>query len=145
MNTKPQIEHPRIGLLIDGEWIYDRPPVCNIENPSTEQILGQGPKATPEDLQRSLESSVRGLQVWRKTPPSERAAITRRAAAPVRQRAAYIAPIFTLELGKTIKESLAEIERSATFLDWDSEEIRRVYARIVPTDPPLRHQVRFNK
>lgn len=141
MSTKPQIEYPRIGLLIDGEWIYDRPPVCNVENPSTEQILGQVPRATPEDLQSALESSARGFEVWRKTPPSERAAIMRRAAALVRQRAADIAPIFTLELGKTIKESLAEIERSATFLDWDSEEIRRVYGRIVPTDPPIQQYV----
>ena len=126
MNTKPKYQYPRIGLLIDGEWIYDRSPVCNVENPSDEQILGQVPKATPEDLQRALESSARGFEVWRKTPPSERAAIMRRAAALVRQRAADIAPIFTLELGKTLKESLAEIEWSATFLDWDAEEIRRV-------------------
>ena len=65
----------------------------------------------------------------------------RRAAALVRQRAQDIAPIFTMELGKTINESLAEIERSATFLDWDSEEIRRLYGRIVPTDPPIQQFV----
>ena len=38
-------------------------------------------------------------------------------------------------------ESLAEIERSATFLDWDAEEIRRLYGRIVPTDPPIQQFV----
>ena len=54
----------------------------------------------------------------------------RRAATLVRQRAADIAPIFTLEQGKTLSESLAEIERSATFLSWDAEEIRRLYGRI---------------
>ena len=141
MSGRPEYAYPRIGLLIDGEWIYDRPPVCNVENPSDESIIGQVPKATSQDLQNALESSARGFEIWRKTPPSERAAIMRRAAALVRQRANDIAPIFTMELGKTIKESLAEIERSATFLDWDSEEIKRLYGRIVPTDPPIQQFV----
>ncbi|RUW78889.1 MULTISPECIES: NAD-dependent succinate-semialdehyde dehydrogenase [unclassified Mesorhizobium] len=141
MNVKAKPIYPRIGLLIDGEWIYDRPPVCDVENPSDESILGQVPKATAEDLQNALKSSARGFEVWRKTPPSERAAIMHRAAAVVRERAAEIAPIFTLEQGKTLSESLAEIERSATFLDWDAEEIRRLYGRIVPTDPPIQQFV----
>lgn len=138
---KSKTVYPPIGLLIDGEWIYDRPPVCEVENPSDESILGQVPKATAQDLQDALQSSSRGFEVWRKTPPSERTAIMRRAAALVRQRAAEIAPIFCLELGKTVRECLAEIERSATFLDWDAEEIRRLYGRIVPTDPPLQQFV----
>ena len=141
MNSAPKPIYPKIGLLIDGEWIYDRPAQCDIENPSDESILGQVPKASATDLQNALASSARGFEVWRKTPPSERAAIMRRAAALVRQRAKDIAPIFTMELGKTINESLAEIERSATFLDWDSEEIRRMYGRIVPTDPPIQQFV----
>src|SRR3954451_11824299 len=141
MNDKHQYSYPRIGLLIDGEWIYDRPPLCDVENPSDETILGQVPRASQRDLQNALESSARGFEIWRKTPPSERAAIMRRTAALVRERAAEIAPIFTLELGKTLSESFAEIERSATFLDWDAEELRRFYGRIVPTDPPLQQFV----
>ncbi|MFT2215073.1 NAD-dependent succinate-semialdehyde dehydrogenase [Rhizobium giardinii] len=141
MQDKQQYQYPRIGLLIDGEWIYDRERLCDVENPSDESILGHVPKATAKDLQDALNSSRRGFDVWRKTPPSERAAIMRRAAALVRERAAEIAPIFTMELGKTIAESLAEIERSATFLDWDAEELRRLYGRIVPTDPPIQQFV----
>jgi len=141
MTDTPRYSYPRIGLLIDGEWIYDRPTLCDVENPSDETILGRVPKASPQDLQNALESSARGFEIWRKTPPSERAALMRRAAALVRERAAAIAPIFTLELGKTLSESLAEIERSATFLDWDAEELRRMYGRIVPTDPPIQQYV----
>ncbi|TGR22983.1 MULTISPECIES: NAD-dependent succinate-semialdehyde dehydrogenase [unclassified Mesorhizobium] len=141
MSDKPNHPYPPIGLLIDGEWIYDRPALCDVENPSDESILGQVPKATAKDLQNALESSTRGFEVWRRTPPTERAAIMRRAAGLVRERAADIAPIFTMELGKTLSESLAEIERSATFLDWDAEEIRRLYGRIVPTDPPIQQFV----
>lgn len=141
MQDKQQYQYPRIGLLIDNEWIYDRESLCDVENPSDESTLGQVPKATAQDLENALESSRRGFEIWRKTPPSERAAIMRRAAALVRTRAGDIAPIFTMEQGKTLSESLAEIERSATFLDWDAEELRRLYGRIVPTDPPIQQFV----
>ncbi|KQV22166.1 NAD-dependent succinate-semialdehyde dehydrogenase [Rhizobium sp. Root1203] len=141
MTDKEQYTYPKIGLLIDGEWIYDREALCEVENPSDETILGQVPKASAQDLQNALASSARGFEVWRKTPPTERAAVMRRAAALVRQRAKEIAPIFTAESGRTYGEVLAEIERSATFLDWDSEEIRRLYGRIVPTDPPIQQFV----
>ncbi|UIJ97447.1 NAD-dependent succinate-semialdehyde dehydrogenase [Rhizobium leguminosarum] len=141
MTDKQQCTYPKIGLLIDGEWIYDREALCDVENPSDESILGQVPKATARDLQNALESSARGFETWRRTPPTARAAVMRRAAALVRERAKDIAPIFTAESGRTYAEVLAEIERSATFLDWDSEEIRRLYGRIVPTDPPIQQFV----
>jgi succinate-semialdehyde dehydrogenase / glutarate-semialdehyde dehydrogenase len=88
MNAK-QYTYPPIGLLIDGEWIYDRPKLCDVENPSDESIIGHVPKASAQDLQNALESSARGFEVWRKMPPSERAVIMRRAAVLVRQRADF--------------------------------------------------------
>ncbi|QLH13009.1 NAD-dependent succinate-semialdehyde dehydrogenase [Paracoccus pantotrophus] len=141
MTDKSSVTYPRIGLLIDGEWIYDRPTLCEVENPSDEAIIGTVPKASPQDLQAALAAAERGFQTWRRTPTSQRAALLRRAAALVRERAAEIAPIFTLEQGKTVQESLGEIERSATFLDWDAEEAIRIYGRVVPTDPPVQQTV----
>jgi len=141
MSNSKEITYPRIGLLIDGEWIYDRTALCEVENPSNEAIIGTVPKATAADLQAALASSARGFEVWRRMPPSQRAAIMRRAAALVRERAEAIAPIFVLESGRTLAEVRAEIERSATFLDWDSEEIKRIYGRIVPTDAPIQQFV----
>lgn len=139
--TRPAIDYPRIGLLIDGAWIHDREKLCDVENPSDESLIGWVPKATAEDLEAALASSARGFEIWSRTPPSERAALMRRAAALVRERAEAIAPIFVLESGRTLAEVRAEIERSATFLDWDSEEIRRMYGRIVPTDAPIQQFV----
>ncbi len=141
MTDLSQTPYPRIGLLIDGVWIYDRPTLANVENPSTEAILGTVPRASLADLDAALQSSARGFEVWRKTPPSARSALMRRAAALVRQRAEEIAPIFVQESGRTLTEVRAEIERSATFLDWDSEELKRNYGRIVPTDPPIQQFV----
>lgn len=141
MSDSGAIAYPKIGLLIDGEWIYERPSLCEVENPSDEKIIGTVPKASTEDLDNVLAASEAGFQVWRRTPPSERAAIMRRAAVLLRERAEVIAPIFVLESGRTLAEVRAEIERSASFIDWDAEEVRRLYGRIVPTDPPIQQFV----
>lgn len=141
MTDLSQTPYPRIGLLIDGDWIYDRPTLTEVENPSTEAILGTVPRASLQDLEAALQSSARGFEIWRKTPASARAALMRRAAALVRERAEAIAPIFVLESGRTLTEVRGEIERACTFLDWDAEELKRNYGRVVPSDPPIQQVV----
>ena len=63
MTDLSQTPYPRIGLLIDGAWIYDRPTLTNVENPSTEAILGRVPRASLDDLEAALQSSARGFEV----------------------------------------------------------------------------------
>lgn len=125
--------YPKVGLLIDGEWIYDRPAQMDIVNPSDETVLGQVPRATPEDLDRALASSQKGFEIWRKFSPAERSVILHRVADIVRERTEIIAPVITLEQGKTLADSKAEVFRAASFLDWDAEQILRRYGRVVPS------------
>ena len=141
MTSRNGHAYPKVGLLIDGDWITDRPSCMDIENPSDEAILGQVPRASADDLANALAAAQRGFEVWSRTPPSQRAAFLRRVAAIVRERVEEIAPIFTLEQGKTLAQSRMEIERSATFLDWDAEQLLRTYGRTVPTDPPVQQIV----
>jgi succinate-semialdehyde dehydrogenase/glutarate-semialdehyde dehydrogenase len=133
--------YPRVGLLIDGEWIYDRPACHQVLNPSDETVLGTVPGATEEDIDRALEAARRGFEVWRNTPPAERAAILVRTAALVRARVEEIAHVITLEQGKTIAEARGEVIRASTFLDWDSQQLLRSYGRIVPSEHPLQQFV----
>ena len=43
-------QYPRIGLLIGGEWIHDRPSCYTVRNPSDETELGPVPGATADDV-----------------------------------------------------------------------------------------------
>ena len=78
--------HPRVGLFIDGEWIFDRPSCFEVLNPSTEVVLTSVPGATTDDLQRALAAAEMGFKIWRDTPPVERNIIISRAIAGVRAR-----------------------------------------------------------
>jgi succinate-semialdehyde dehydrogenase/glutarate-semialdehyde dehydrogenase len=123
-------------MLIDGEWIYSRAPCHQVQNPSDETILGSVPGATEADLDRALTAAQRGFEVWRKVPPQQRAALLRRVAELMRERAAEIAPAITMEHGKPLADAQAEVVRSASFLEWDAEQVLRSYGRIVPTEHP---------
>lgn len=128
--------YPRVGLLIDGKWIYDREPCHQVQNPDDEAILGPVPGATETDFDRALAAALRGFEIWRKEAPQKRAELLRRAAALMRERAVEIAPAITLEHGKPLADARAEVVRSSSFLDWDAAQLLRSYGRIVPTAHP---------
>lgn len=49
----------------------------------------------------------------------------------MQEHAYELANIISLESGKPIKESLGEIAYGNSFVEWYSEEVRRVYVSIV--------------
>jgi succinate-semialdehyde dehydrogenase / glutarate-semialdehyde dehydrogenase len=101
-------------------------------NPATGQEIGRVAHAGIADLDRALEATQRGFETWRDTPATERSAIMRRAAALMRERAADIGALMTLEQGKPLAEAKAEATVAADIIEWFAEEGRRVYGRIVP-------------
>lgn len=131
------LNYPRIGLHIDGQWIYDRPACAKVVNPSNERILGDVPGATPADLSQALSAAERGFRAWRDTPPLQRGQLMLRACVLLRERADSIARIITLEQGKPVADSRSEIMRAAAFLEWDAAEAQRLYGSVVPAGPQM--------
>ncbi|HYF17675.1 MAG TPA: NAD-dependent succinate-semialdehyde dehydrogenase [Ramlibacter sp.] len=139
--TTQQTGYPRIALYIDGRWIHDRPSWSEVRNPSTEAALGPVPAATPQDLQAALAAADRGFRTWRDTPPLARAEVIQAAMRLLRDRKASIARTITLELGKPYPEALSEVERCATFFEWDCAQALRAHGTITPTGPGLQEMV----
>lgn len=130
-------EYPKIGLFIDGQWIYDREPCAYVVNPSSEEVLGPVPKATDDDLSRALSSAARGFLTWRDTPPQERVRVIQRAVKLLRERTDAIAQVLTLEHGKNVAAARAEIERAGNFYEWDMGQSLRAFGLIVPGEPQM--------
>jgi succinate-semialdehyde dehydrogenase / glutarate-semialdehyde dehydrogenase len=131
-------DYPTLRLLIGGEW-RESPDAIPVEDPATEEILGKLPCASAADIEEALAACERGFATWRRTEPQERCVIIRAAARLVRERKAYIAWVITRELGKPLAEALAEVDTAAAILEWNAEEGRRGYGRIIP-GPPHRRQ-----
>jgi succinate-semialdehyde dehydrogenase/glutarate-semialdehyde dehydrogenase len=134
-------EYPKLGLLIDGEWIYDRPPVSVVTNPSDDAELGPLPCANADDIDRALAASARAFQTWKKTDPEVRASLLQRTASLMKERIEQIATVLTLEQGKPLQDSRNEVIRAASFLEWDAEQLKRNHARMVPSPAPVQQIV----
>jgi succinate-semialdehyde dehydrogenase / glutarate-semialdehyde dehydrogenase len=114
-------------LLIGGEWRDasggDR---LAVEDPSTGETLVEIADATPDDAKAALDAAVSAQAEWAATPPNERSEILHRAFLALNERAEELATLMTLEMGKTIAESKAEIAYSAEFFRWFSGEALRI-------------------
>jgi len=126
--------YPDTRLLIDGEWCDAASgKTQDVINPATGQPIGKVAFAATADLDRALDAAQRGFEAWRRIPANERAATMRRAAGLLRERAADIARILTLEQGKPFVAASGEVLAGADIIEWFADEGRRVYGRIVPS------------
>jgi succinate-semialdehyde dehydrogenase/glutarate-semialdehyde dehydrogenase len=118
------------GLLINGEW---RPAASgktfDVEDPSTGKVLLTIADAGPEDGMAALDAAAAAQDSWAKVPARERGEILRRAFELVTERAEDFALLMTLEMGKPLAESRAEVLYGADFLRWFSEEAVRIEGR----------------
>ena len=131
--------YPELQLFIGGTWKRaDGQPVLN---PADESVLGIVPHATRADLDDALTAAEAGFRVWRATSPSKRCDIILKAARIARERVEEMAVAMTLEQGKPIAQSRLEILRGCDIIEWDATEGRRVYGRVIPSEPGMRHTV----
>lgn len=131
--------YPQLKLLIGGDWVSrDGEPVLN---PADESVIGTVPHAERADLDRALDAAQEGFKIWRRTAPAKRAEIILRAVEIMRGRVEEMAVAMTLEQGKPIAQSRLEILRGCDILEWDAQEGRRVYGRVIPSEPGMRHTV----
>jgi succinate-semialdehyde dehydrogenase/glutarate-semialdehyde dehydrogenase len=82
-------------------------------NPANGNTLGETASFTVMQLEAALNAAAAAVPHWQARPIPERCQLLRTAAAVLRRRAEELARIITLEMGKPITESRAEIEKSA--------------------------------
>ncbi|GAB3252810.1 NAD-dependent succinate-semialdehyde dehydrogenase [Kineosporia babensis] len=118
------------GLFIDGQW---RPAAdsarMDVEDPSTGQVIAQVADAGVADARDALAAAADKQKEWAATAPRDRGEILRRAYELMVDRADDLALLMTLEMGKALGESRAEIAYAAEFFRWFSEEAVRVAGR----------------
>jgi succinate-semialdehyde dehydrogenase / glutarate-semialdehyde dehydrogenase len=117
-------------LLIGGKWVDGSGGgTVAVEDPATGKTIAEVADATPDDAMAALAAAADAQAQWRDHPPRERGEILRRAFELMTERADDLALLMTLEMGKPVAESKAEIAYGAEFFRWMSEEAVRIHGR----------------
>jgi succinate-semialdehyde dehydrogenase / glutarate-semialdehyde dehydrogenase len=118
------------GLFIGGEWRdASGGGTLDVEDPSTGEAIASVADATPDDAKAALDACCAVQEDWAAHPPRERGEILRRAFEALSERADDLAVLMTLEMGKPVAESKAEIAYAAEFFRWFAEEAVRIEGR----------------
>jgi succinate-semialdehyde dehydrogenase/glutarate-semialdehyde dehydrogenase len=117
-------------LYIGGEWRdASEGRTLSVEDPSTGEALCEVADATPDDAKAALDAAVAKQAEWATHPPRERGEVLRRAFEVLQSRAEELALLMTLEMGKPLAESKAEIAYASEFFRWFAEEAVRIEGR----------------
>jgi succinate-semialdehyde dehydrogenase/glutarate-semialdehyde dehydrogenase len=117
-------------LYIGGEWREaSGGGTLAVEDPATEETVAEVADAQPEDALAALDAAAQVQQEWAAWAPRERGEILRRAYEAIVERTGELALLMTLEMGKALAESRAEIAYAAEFFRWFSEEAVRIHGR----------------
>ena len=124
--------YEKFGQFIDGNWQHSSDKgTYEVINPATEELIGHASKATPQDVERALQSAKKGLEVWKKTAPWQRSYVIRRIADKMREKQDVLAKWMTLEVGKPLAEAKGEINGAADIFEWNAEETKRIFGQTV--------------
>jgi len=136
MTTEQQARERKVldavprGLYIDGSWRdASGGRELTVEDPATQESLCRVADASAADAAAALDAAASAQDGWAATPARERGEILRRAFEMLIERTEDLALLMTLEMGKPLVESRAEVVYAAEFFRWFAEEAVRISGR----------------
>lgn len=103
-------------------------------DPATQELITTLPLADEEDVDRAVRSAQAAFRSWRKTTPAERTRLLLRAAALIDTRKDEIARLETLDMGKPLRESYANVARSVRTFEYAAGATDKLLGESIPVD-----------
>lgn len=114
------------GKFIKGRKTFD------IVNPATGEAFAAAPDLTVADCKKAIGYAHEAWPAWRDTEATKRSDTVRKWYNLIIANKQDIARIMTMESGKPLTESLAEVDYGASFVEWFAEEAKRAYGETIP-------------
>lgn len=124
----------RQKAFIHGQWVSSKDgKTFPVLNPSTGRRIAEVSDCGVADAEEAIQSAHDAFQTWGGTTTKERSGVLRKLFELQMKYSKDLARIMTEEMGKSLKEAEGEINYGASFLEWFSEEARRIYGEVIPS------------
>ncbi|XP_063779340.1 succinate-semialdehyde dehydrogenase, mitochondrial isoform X2 [Pseudophryne corroboree] len=122
----------RSAAYIGGSWLKSSDSTTfPVVDPATGTEIVQATDCGPRECREAVKAAAAAFQTWKEVPSKERSDLLRKWYNLIIQNKEDLARIITAENGKPTKEALGEIVYAAGFLEWFSEEARRIYGDVI--------------
>jgi succinate-semialdehyde dehydrogenase/glutarate-semialdehyde dehydrogenase len=123
----------RQQAFIGGRWENAASgKTATVTNPATGETIGTIPYMGAAETRRAIEAADKALPDWRSRTAKERAQLLRKWFELMMANQEDLAVLMTVEQGKPLVESRAEIAYAASFIEWFAEEGKRIYGDVIP-------------
>ncbi|KAM7229639.1 hypothetical protein CapIbe_019755 [Capra ibex] len=122
----------RTDGFVGGLWV-SAAATFPVHDPASGAELGLVADCGVPEARAAVRAAYEAFCSWRGFSAKERSSLLRKWYDLMIQNKDDLAKIITAESGKPLKEAQGEILYSANFLEWFSEEARRVYGDIIST------------
>ena len=102
----------RLQNFVDGKWLSSSAQAIPVLNPAFSSTLAEVPLSTASDLNVAVEAADRAFPGWRQTPVAERVQPLFKLKRLLEENRQSLAAAITDECGKTLAESLGELQRA---------------------------------
>ncbi len=124
-------------MFINGEWVDAHSGATfEVTNPATGEVIGTVPDGGASDATAAIDAAHAAFSQWSRTTAYERSRILYRAWQLMTERAEDLARLMTIEQGKPLRASRAEVAYASDFLIWFAEEAKRVTGEWLPSQRP---------
>jgi acyl-CoA reductase-like NAD-dependent aldehyde dehydrogenase len=138
----PQIvgSHLINGKLKRGENHFD-----SLNPADLSDVVGTFPAATKKDVEEAVRAANAAYEKWRKVPAPVRGNAIGRLAQVLEREKESLARIITREIGKTLKESIGEVQEAIDTAYFFQSEGRRLYGQTVPSELPQKELMTYRR
>ncbi|MGF7122835.1 aldehyde dehydrogenase family protein [Rhodococcus sp. AG1013] len=135
---------PRQQLYVDGAYT-DGSTGESVEviSPVTGGHIGTIPVPSTSDLDKAVDAAHRAQAEWRKVGVWQRAEICHRIGDELEKRIDVLARLQTLEQGKPLAESIADVTEAAQLFHLHAEDAVRLHGETLPSNDPQKRMWTF--
>lgn len=118
--------------FIGGKWVTGlQNHKFDVFNPATDEIIGAVPNLAVDDVLGAIDVANEAFKTWKTTTPKERSNLLRQWYNLLMKNADDLANIVTAEAGKCKVEAVGEVNYGSSFIEWFSEEARRIHGEVI--------------
>src|SRR5476651_1886240 len=97
-------------------------------NPANGETVETYREMTPQDTAAAIDAAHETWKSWRAVPFEERARLMRKTSAILRARKDALAKLMAIEMGKPLKQGVAEAEKCALACDYYADNAQAILA-----------------